>query len=282
VTWIVTEKASIDDTTDAASYTVPSFTPAANRFYALVVFNVRSAGAASTPTGTFNGTGLSWTSIGSTNTGHTSFRITAFRAQAGSVTAGTTTIDFGGVTQGCCYAKGFEIYEDTNPVISTGTQGSGALGSNIATTGASSTSRTVTMSAFDDATNSLTMAFYLGQSGATGPCTPEGSFTELFDQNNIGGGGYDLSHHVYGQWLPTPDTTPANTATNAADYGVIAFEVKRASGGGGFRNFYGSKFYGTQYAPVSPMERRGAIARYHREREVEMRRFMASVERRAA
>jgi hypothetical protein len=229
VTRIVTSVAPLDDTTDAASYTVPSFTPVANRWYALVVFNVRSAGVASTPTATFNGTGLAWTSIGSTNTGNTSFRLTVFRAQAASVTAGTTTVAFGGTTQGACYARVIELYDDAVSILTTGTQGSGALGQNVATTGVSATARTVTIPAFDDAPNAMTVAFYLGQSGAVGPCTPEAGYTELFDQNNIGGGGYDLSHHVYGQWLPTADTTPANTATGAADWGVVAFEVKFAA-----------------------------------------------------
>lgn len=80
----------------------------------------------------------------------------------------------------------------------------------------------------------------------------------------------------------TPNTT---LSSGSNDWGAISAAFKIAGGGGGggsFRNFYGSKFYGAQYAPTAPIERNLAVARYQRDRAAAMRRFMATIERRAA
>lgn len=74
--------------------------------------------------------------------------------------------------------------------------------------------------------------------------------------------------------------TGSGSTDRAAE--IASFKMATGGGGGSFRNFYGSKFYGAQYAPVTPMEKNLAVARYQRERAAEMRRFMAKVERRAA
>lgn len=93
-------------------------------------------------------------------------------------------------------------------------------------------------------------------------------------RNTTSATGFNISAYDTGSWVVASTDQQHDFKTYYDDAG--------GGGGGSFRNFYGSKFYGAQYAPVTPIERNLAVARYQRERAAEMRRFMAKVERRAA
>lgn len=153
-----------------------TFQPTGNRLALLWVMSRRTAGSISTPTAT--GTTNTWTQIATRANGTSTRRGTLFRHLSASPASETVTIDFGGQTQ-----DGMEwIAVEFSEVVTTGTNGSGAVVQSGTASG--TTSISVTLAAFGDAVNNV--AFLAAGSTAGGLNLTVTGYTEL--SSNVGSG----------------------------------------------------------------------------------------------
>ena len=213
---------SLASGTDAASYTTASITPTANALQLLSVTNSKGT-ASDVPTVT--GCGLTWVEVGASfawSAGGFNWRLTVFRALGASPTTGQLTIDFAGATQtGIRY-----IWQEYTGTDTSGTNGSGAVVQTAtapASPPAASTSLTVTLAAFGDATNNA--AFICAGHQANEVSAEEGGYTELGDvATSVPVGALAAA------WKLAEDLSPSYSWVTSSNAGARAIEVKAAGG----------------------------------------------------
>ncbi len=208
--------------TDANSYTVAAFTPAANNLVLIWITNTRDS-SPSTPT--ITGNNLTWVQVATVTwgtTGSPTARTTLFRAMGSAPNDATTTIDFGGVTQTGVSAS----FVQFSGVNTSGTNGSGAVVQSV-------TGRT------DSATAAAGLSITLAALGNVVNATA-GGFSNLVDSATSisAGSGYTASggnsHNmpntsIRSEWKTTGSTTVNVTQSTTSHIGGIAVEIKAAS-----------------------------------------------------
>ena len=147
--------ASSGDDSNLTTYTTASITPLANRLILAWVVNTK----ATTPDlPTLTGNDLTWVQVATTTFNVIAVptsRVTLFRAMGSSPTAGAVSIDFAGVTQTSC-AWSITTF---NNVDTSGTNGSGAIAQSATNNVDTDTSLTVTLAAFERASNATAGGF---------------------------------------------------------------------------------------------------------------------------
>jgi hypothetical protein len=134
--------------TASSSFTTATITPGAGRLVLAFVLS-RRAGGAGLPTA--SGNGLTWHQVaGTLNAAAGNTRITCFRAMGPAPSAGPLTFNFAGQQQAVC---AWSVFEYDN-VDGTGTDGSGAVLQQQATSG-SGTTLGLTLGPLADAAASL-------------------------------------------------------------------------------------------------------------------------------
>jgi hypothetical protein len=208
--------AQVASTSNATTYESGSFTPLVDRLYMLGVVHSDAATEATVPTVTTT-TGLAFVQVGSSVVFDTIaanvHRLTVFRAmKASGLGSGTYTITFGDASTG---ATGI-LLESNNQVNTTGTDGSGAMGTTWTNNGDASSDPTVTLGAFASNDNGC-VAFY-GSDIATAPTAPAGWTTHGDpNYNNPATGGFGMSRGA-----------PASAATctlGSSDWAAHATEI---------------------------------------------------------
>ncbi len=164
--------AQVASTANATTYASGSFTPLVNRLYLLGVVHSDAAPEATVPT-VATTTGLAFVQIGSSIVFDTIasnvHRLTIFRAlKTSGLGAGTYTITLGDAGTG---ATGI-LLESNNQINTTGTDGSGAIGTTWTNNGDASANPTVTIAALANNNNGI-VAFF-GSDDATAPTAPAG------------------------------------------------------------------------------------------------------------
>ena len=153
-----TFRGSVATTTDAASFSTGSYTPAADRILIATVQNTKASSPSAV--NTFTGNGLTWNLIQTVVDNANIRRMTQFWAVTGtSPTTGAATADFGGVTQTSAHIRvdEFDGLDLTNPIGDT----------DIRNPSASNTSLSLALS-FSSANNGTYAAIgYAGSSGST-------------------------------------------------------------------------------------------------------------------
>jgi hypothetical protein len=203
----------------ATSYTTASISPTANRLVLVAVGHQVSSGTVNTPT--ISGAGMTWTQVATKiSSKGTLRRLTVFRALSASPGSGALTIDLGGQSQIRC---GWSIAE-FDGIDTGGTNGADAIvqsASNDVTDNASTTSLTVTLSAFSHVDNATYGAIRFGGSSNTDALTFGSGFTQLGIING--------SASYQSQFKASNDTTVDWTYNNTAWYNQgIAIELKAA------------------------------------------------------
>lgn len=212
----------LNSTTDALSFTSPSYQPRRNTV--LLGFVINSKGTANNATSRLkpsgaSGNGLTWTEIANTPYA-TNYQITVFRAATGSTsTAGGFTVNFpgsGGQARQNCIIQVLEL----NGVDVSGTNGANAIAQIITATGSNS-NPTINLAAISDCGSGVIGVF--GNDIDPFNATPETGFTEIFDvgNSNIDIGGY-LSYATN-----TTDNTVRVTRGNS-NWGGIAIQLNKA------------------------------------------------------
>lgn len=203
--------------TDAASYTTDTVSPGSNRLVLLWVYSI-AASAPNVPT--VSGNGLTWQQIDSQIDTNNLRRGTLFRAMGASPSSGIVTIDFGGQTQ----AGAAWSVAEFDGVDTSGSNGSGAIVQSAKTASVgTSTSLTVTLSAFSSVSNATFGAFGIPLNTAGLP-DPGSGFTELGQRNQS-----SPNLAIVTEWLNGTDTTVDSTSAAASVPWVgIAVEIKLA------------------------------------------------------
>lgn len=208
------------DPVDATSFTTASVTPTANALIEVDVMNAATlTGDLGTPT--LSGNGLTYVQIATmpwrSNASPTR-RVTRFRAMGSAPSAGAITIDFAGLTQIDCL---WSVKEYTG-IDTTGINGSGAIVQSATNfdDAITTTSITVTLASFGDATNNV--ASIVEAHSNVGPNTPEGGYTELSDSD-------EGSRSMATAYLIGQDTTPSYSWATGSSVGAIATEIKAGS-----------------------------------------------------
>jgi len=207
------------DSTDQTNgvYTTASISPTSGR---LIILAVRSSAVTAPATPTASGNGLTWTQLRTELDNGSTRRQTIFYGLTSGASAGTVTIDHGvaSAINGCAWS----IVEFTGTVL-TGTNGIDAIvQSNAATPSGSSTSVTVTLSAFGDATNN---AAYCAVGHTANEATTNVLTTELHDVNGANPNYAFETEYQVGQ---STSITPT-WSTNAAGRIAQALELKAGS-----------------------------------------------------
>lgn len=207
-------------TGSGTSATTASITLTANRLVLLVVVNTQGDfNPAQTPTCT------GWTQISTSSYFFDSVdgnRLTVFRRMVGSDTTGTHTIDFSSVSQN---EIAWAIHQSNNEVDTTGTNGSGAVVQSVTNTG-NSTTPSATLAAFGSTNNATYGAFGLTV-GANSVAGGSG-FTELTTINE----GAPFQFTLFTEYRSDNDTSVDASTGGAADWGVIALEIKSNASSG--------------------------------------------------
>ncbi|MFA5828849.1 MAG: DUF2341 domain-containing protein [Candidatus Shapirobacteria bacterium] len=197
--------------TDASSYDTASISPGANKLVLLAVASRVAGGGNNTPTA--SGVGMSWDLVTTVQEPGSWNRISLLRAMSPSPSSGAITISFGGQTQ---TAVNWQISEFSN-VDTSGTNGASAIGQSQTNTGASVTSLTVTLGAFQS-TNNATYGAMISE--VASPINQGTGFTEV----------YDLSvtdSALETEWKDSNDTSVDWSFTQGR-VGGIAVEIKAA------------------------------------------------------
>lgn len=202
------------DPADATSFTTASISPTGNALLLAAVLNRRGAGA-TLPT--CSGNGLTWVEV--TNHLLSSVRrLTVFRALGASPSAGAVTFDFGGNTQEVAM---WSVSQFTG-VVTTGTNGSGAIVQVPTPTTGTGTSGSVTLAALASANNMAWGAFH---HTANQTKTVGSGFTILSNQSE-GTGPLSLAD----EYQLNVTTVDMSWVTSTA-WAAIAVEIAAASGG---------------------------------------------------
>lgn len=210
-----------EDSDGGSSSTTASVTPSSNALELLTVYS--RTGISTNPNQpTVTGNSLTWVAIATViydDSSSSRRRITLFRALGASPSSGTITIDFGGQAQ---TDVGWSLDQATGTDTS-GTNGSGAIVQSATNldTGTSSTSLTVTLSAFGDSNNATFGAFSAGGSEVQ---TVGSGFTQL--SNRV-----LASANISGltEWKTANDTSVDYTVAAGEQMGGIAIEIKMAA-----------------------------------------------------
>lgn len=193
-----------------------------NTLYILCIAANCGAGDTVTSISTPSGGGITWTSVLSTTGAQRFFSqvwvgYVASGASTGTVTATVTTVG------GNVVRTAQLIDEVTGTAGTAATNGSAAIAQSASDSPASSTSSTVTLSAFQDAVNNMTYGWF--QIGANQAIVAEsgGGYTDI--GSNLGALGYRREYKI-GQ-----DTSVNATTSVAAAWRSIAMEVKVLAAG---------------------------------------------------
>jgi hypothetical protein len=167
------------DGTNQSSYATASGSPTANKLQLLAIAN-QKASAPDTPTVT--GASMTWVQIATVKNDVDNLRLTVFRALNASPGTGALTIDYAGATQQNCLWK---WHENTGNEDLTGSDGAGAVVQSV--TGASSgasTTLTITLATFGDASNNMGIAFYATPANTTFAADTGGGWAETAAEVN--------------------------------------------------------------------------------------------------
>lgn len=207
--------------TNGSSQATSSISPTSNNLI-LAVVHSRTSITAEPNQPTISGCGLTWVAIASVyydTTSSSRKKLTVFRA-LGTASSGALTADFGGQTQ----THVSWAVDEVSGMDTTGTNGSGAIvqyATNQDET-ISSATITATLSAFSSSTNAAYGAFGQDNFIQTGPTVGSG-FTSLAST------AVD-SISTQTEYKASEDTTVDYSYTTNCIMGVIALEIKEASG----------------------------------------------------
>jgi hypothetical protein len=223
------ELAASSDAVDRSTYTTASFAPTNGR---LVIAAVRNSKATEGDTPTLSGGGVTtWTQLATVTTGGVSgaSRLTIFHAREATYGASAAvSIAFGGVTQTSC---AWIICELDGTDVS-GSNGAGAFIQTVLGTAASTATPSVTLSAFADATNNWTLAWFIARVNVTWTpdASPSGYVEPVIEQRTSA-----PVATLAGEYLVGEDTTVTCTFNGTGDAVGIAMEIKMLVAGGGAR-----------------------------------------------
>jgi hypothetical protein len=198
--------------TDGSSFTTAgTLTPQANRLYLAAVTNSASSPA----TVTLSGGGLTWDQVATVTVWQ--LRITLFRALSASPGSASALTASASSTQ-----TGWTIIVAEFDGVSTqGTNGSGAIVQSNTNSAMSGTNGSVTLSAFEDATNNA--AFAVWEHVVAENTTPETGWTELADITRTG-----PARGTETEWRLGEDTTPSASWATSEVWAGIAVEIRAA------------------------------------------------------
>jgi hypothetical protein len=163
--------ASAANTTDAASFSTASITPAASQLVLIYIFYGVSAGTPVAPT-TVSGCGITWTHV-ATSAVVLRKRVSLYKGYATSgITTGAITFDFNAVTQQACQWLVIQ-YNGADDVTQ-------AVAANTASSAA--TSHSISLAAFASASNATAGFFSVDNNGLT--YTPGTGFTIVSGATN--------------------------------------------------------------------------------------------------
>lgn len=207
--------AAIQSTSNASTYASASFTPVANRLYLLGVVHSDAAPESTVPT-VATTTGLAFVQVGNSlpiaTIASPGLRLTVFRAQkASGLGAGTFTVTLADAGTGCS-ARLIEVPN----VIATGSDGADAVINVSENSNNASANPSVTMGAFDDASNATFL--FVGTNIATVPTGGTG-ITVLGHSTNATPTG-----SVAAAWNSGNDSAPDLVLASSA-WAAIAVEV---------------------------------------------------------
>lgn len=207
--------------TDATSYATASVAPGSNRLLLLAVES--NTGDSSTPAApTVTGNGLTWVQVASIayDTGGTRRgRLTLFRAMGASPSSGAITIDFGAATQTVCVWS----LDEFAGVDTGGTNGSAAVVQSNTASSAGTSSLSVTLASFADATNNAAYGAFSKQDNPSS-FTAEGGYTTLSDTAST-----TPKSRLGVEWKVGEDTTVTATAGSTNQGGCVAVEIAMAA-----------------------------------------------------
>lgn len=165
-----------DDSTNASSYTTPSWTPVANRLYILAI---ATSGTFRTVSSFTDGTGLTWVLIATTGAFNTSYNISLYRAMKSSgLGAGTTQVTLSGSV-----SRGHIVITEFQGVDTGGTDGSAAVvQSNTGIRTTSGTTLSITL-ASGIGTGNATMGNIATNLAVDTGIAPGSGYTELQDKH---------------------------------------------------------------------------------------------------
>jgi hypothetical protein len=205
----------------ASSFNTASISPASN---ALILVSVRSNVGSTVTTPTVSGASMTWVQITATQVAGAADIIYLFRGLSASPGSGALTIDFSGQSQDQTHW----IVDQLTGVDTGGTNGSGAIVQSNVNSVSSTTTISVTLSAFGSTSNATYGT--IGRNAATA-VTAGGSFTQLA-QNATN------QRAIQSEWAASPQTTVNwTTGSNTDSFGAIAAEIKARPSTGDFLPF---------------------------------------------
>ena len=194
-----------------------------DKLYILSIAANCGSGDTVTSISTPSGGGITWTSVRATAGGNRFFSqvwcgCVASGASTGTVTATVTTVG-GNVVRTTCV-----IDELTGTAATAASNGASAIVQSAADQPTSSTSSTVTLSAFQDAVNNMTYGFFNVGANQAVVAESGGGYSEAAG-SNAGGLGYRVEYKI-GQ-----DTSVNATTSVAGAWRSIAMEIKVLAAG---------------------------------------------------
>ena len=203
---------------DVTTIDTASITPSANKLVLLSV-TARNGIPSEPATPTITGNGLTWVLVDSiyyVTSGASRRKQFVFRAMGASPSTGAITINFGETTTIL-----WSVDQATGADVS-GTNGSGAIVQSATNKDeASSTSLTVTLSAFGNTGNATFGSF--GASNQTLGISPGDGFSELSEN----AGTFSTKQEV--EWKATNDTSVDISYSSQTGVGGVAIEIKAAA-----------------------------------------------------
>lgn len=201
-------------TTDATSFTTPSWTRTSGRVYVATVSTRNAAGDPAIPTG--SGSSITWTQINTSLRSSASMRETCFVGPATDSGSGTFTADFVAESQGSITIMIDEYtgVDTSSPIVQ----------SNIANGGAA-TAMTLTLSAGITAGNATAGSVQQNNNDPT--ITVVGSGYTRLSEEGIGTPGHGSVSEARADGNTVVDF---NTSTNT--WALVGFELRAASAGG--------------------------------------------------
>lgn len=200
------------DNTDAQSYVTASITPAANNLILATIVNE----GVNNGVPSLTGNGLTWVQVATQI--NSSDRTTVFRAMGANPSAGAVTIAISLTANRCCLWS----ISQFSGVDTAGTNGSGAVVQSATNSGTSSTP-SVTLAAFGDATNNAAFGGFSGDGLLT--LTPESGYTELANQQATAPNTVMEAEWKLGQDLAVTGSFGAD----APRWAGVALEIKAAA-----------------------------------------------------
>jgi len=207
-----------NDGTNQSVYTITlGATPAANALI-LVALVVKDSGGDNPPRPTVAGNSLTYVFVDETP-GSDSRRVFLFRAMGASPTAGDITVTFSNSQDIVHWA-----ITEWSGVDTSGTDGSGAVVQSVNDEDTGTTTITVTLAAFGDATNNVSY-ISIGTLTGSGTRTQESGYTELVD-DSAGAVGQATAFKI------GEDTSPSYDTSVTTDHYAVAVEIKAAAAAG--------------------------------------------------